>query len=100
MEFLAASLGWPAILLALILSVIGVTQRKPVLALLAAGLLLPITFYLIGSPRIAWLGLLIPAGFVGAWAATWKGKTEAAWLCLAPVFAVVGWLAVLVVSAG
>ena len=98
MEWWPAILGWPAIILAIAMGVIGVMRHKPALPIVAAVLLLPITLYLVGSPRIGWMGLLPPALLLGSAAATWKGQSKVAWLCLIPVMAVVVWFAVLVAS--
>ena len=52
--------GWPAILLAVVLSVMGILRRKPVWLAVAATVVIPFSFYLAGSPRFRWIGLAIP----------------------------------------
>ena len=51
-------LGWPAIFLAVALAVAAVYRMKWLPAIFAAVLILPLTIYLVGSPRVGWLGAL------------------------------------------
>jgi hypothetical protein len=91
-------LGWPAIIIALLLSLFGIIRRKPRVLIASAILVLPISFYLLGSPRIGWLGLLIPFLFVGVGMAIYRKKIVLAWSLLVPYIAVFSWLAVVVIK--
>lgn len=53
-----ALLGWPAIFAAIALAAASAFTRKPLLAFVAALLILPISYYLIGGPAVGWLGAL------------------------------------------
>jgi hypothetical protein len=54
-----ALLGWPAMILALLLCAIGVAKNRVALAVLAGLLLLPIGAYLSATPGVPW-GLGLP----------------------------------------
>lgn len=90
--------GWPAILLAIVLSVLGIIKRRQALLIASAIVATPFSFYLGGSPRIAWMGLMIPVLLIGAGIAVRFQKVRMAWLLLVPVLAVVSWVAALVLS--
>ncbi len=88
--------GWPAILIALALAVTGIVREKRVWLIAATILVLPISFYLFGSPRFWWLGLSIPLLLSGASFAVSRRRNKIAWALLVPVLGIFGWLAVLV----
>ena len=98
MDAWPALLGWPAIVLALALSAIGIMRRQSVWLFVGAGLLLPISIYLAGSPRFGWLSLAVPLLVVGAGVAVKQGLTKTALALHLPVVAVLGYLAMLVVT--
>ena len=90
--------GWPAISLAIVLSVLGITKRSPSVLVFAAVIATPFSLYLGGSPRIGWLGFMIPVLLLGASVAVRYRRAEIAWLSLVPIVAVVGWVATLVMG--
>ena len=51
-------LGWPAIFVAVVLAAASAYKKKPALAIIGAILILPISFYFVGSPGIGWPGAL------------------------------------------
>ena len=92
----AVVFGWPAILLALVLSVLGISKRIPGLLAFAAIIATPFSLFLGGSPRFGWLGFMIPVLLIGASVAVRYRRIEIAWLLLVPVVAVLGWVASIV----
>lgn len=93
----AVVFGWPAILLALMLSVLAIIRRKPSVLFASAAIVAPFSLYLGGTPKIGWLGFMIPVFLIGAGVAVHHRRVTAAWLLLAPVVAVIGWVASLVI---
>ena len=89
--------GWPAILLAMVLSVWGIARRRPAGLYVAAVIAAPFSLYLGGTPRVGWLGFIIPVLLLGAGVAVRYRRTEIASLLLMPVVAIVGWVASLVI---
>jgi hypothetical protein len=84
--------GFPAAILSLLLSVIGVLTEKIWLVILAAVLFIPFSYYLSGSPNLAGLPILLPGFQVGS-AVALRGKNKLwAWLLLVPVFFTVLWV--------
>ena len=90
--------GWPAVLLALVLSVLGIARLKPAYVAGGAALAIPFSFYLTGTPRFWWMGLGIPLLLIGAAIAVKYRRAEIAWTLLVPAVAAVGWLAVIVIG--
>ncbi len=93
----AVVFGWPAILLALVLSVAGIAKRMPLLLAAAAVIAAPFSLYLAGSPRIGWIGLGIPLLLAAAGVAVHYRRPQIAWPLLVPVVALIGWVASLVI---
>ncbi len=89
--------GWPAILLAISLSALGVIKKGPAVLVSAAVIATPFSIFLGGNPRIGWLGFMIPVLLLGASVAVRYRRVEIAWLLLVPVVVVVGWVASLVI---
>jgi predicted cobalt transporter CbtA len=58
-------LGWPAILIAFSIAILGIVRRKPMALIASVILVLPISPYLFGAPKVSWLALLIPVFFIG-----------------------------------
>ena len=98
MESWSILLGWPSIVLALGLSAVGILRRESVWLFVGAGLLLPISLYLAGNPRFGGLGLALPFLVAGAGIAVKRGRIQTALALHLPVVAVLGYLAVLVVT--
>ena len=92
----AVVFDWPAILLAIVLSVLGITKKSPAVLVASAVIAIPFSIYLGGNPGIGWLGFMIPVLLLGAGVAVRYRRVEIAWLLLVPVVAVVGWVASLV----
>ena len=90
--------GWPAILVALALSVMGVVRKRPKLLVVAAIVVVPFSLYLAGSPGVGWRGLIIPLLLSGASISIYHHHTRVAWFLLAPFLGVSGWLAIAVMS--
>ena len=59
MTWWPALLGWPAIALSAILSVIGIKRRNEYLVLAAIVPIIPIGFYILGSPLFWWLPVAV-----------------------------------------
>ncbi len=59
-----ALLGWPAIALSVVLAVTGLMRRKEHLVLLAIVPLIPIGFYVLGSPLYWWLPIVVLIGLL------------------------------------
>lgn len=91
-------LGWPALLAALGLAAAGIIRCKPGWLFASALLVLPLSLYLAANPMPGWPALLIPLAPAGAGIAIRGGHVTAAWSLLAPLVAVVGWLAVAVMT--
>ena len=89
--------GWPAIVLAIALSAWGIARRRPAGLYVAAAIAAPFSLYLGGTPRVSWLGFIIPVLLLGAGVAVRYRRTEIASLLLMPVVAIVGWVASLVI---
>ncbi len=64
-------LGWPTIFAAIVFAAASVYAKKPWLAFVAAILVVPTSYYLVGSPGVGWLGALPAALLValGIWLA-------------------------------
>ncbi len=92
----AVVFGWPAIGLAIVLSVLGIIKKSPALLVVSAVIATPLSFYLGGSPRVGWFGFMIPVLLMGAGVAVRYRQAQIAWLLLVPVLVVVGWVASLV----
>ena len=57
-SLLIVSLGWPAVILSMLLSISGIYFQKPRLLLVAAVLILPISLYFFGANN--WIGKVFP----------------------------------------
>jgi hypothetical protein len=90
--------GWPVVLLAIVLSVLGIIKKIPLLLVVSAVFLAPFSLYLGGSPRVGWLGFMIPVLLLGTSVAVRYRRVEIAWLLLVPVVAVLGWVASIVIG--
>jgi hypothetical protein len=90
--------GWPAILLSIALSAMGIVRKKPAWLVVAAILVFPISFYLVGSPLVGWFALAVPLSLAAAGVSIYYQQTKVAWVLLAPFVGVSGWLAMMVMS--
>ena len=66
LELWAILLGWPAILVSLALSVIGIVSRRPKWLVVAAIIVVPFSLYLFGTLRFRWIALVFPVLLFGA----------------------------------
>ena len=91
-------LGWPAILIALILSVTGLVGTRPKWLFAAAIVIIPFSLYLAGTPRFRWFALVFPLLLIGASIAVRRSHHWLAWTLFIPFAGFFGWLAVIVMS--
>ncbi len=90
--------GWPAILVALALSVMGVVRRRSKWLVVAAIVIIPLSLYLAGTPRFSWIALVFPLLLIGASIAVRRSHLWLAWTLFVPFVGFFGWLAVIVLS--
>ncbi len=88
--------GWPAVLLALVLSAAGITRNKPVFLVAAAAIVTPFSLYLAANPGIGRIGLAIPLLLIGAGVAVHYRQTAVTWSLFTPVVVAMAWLAIVV----
>ena len=86
----AVVFGWPAILFAVVLSVVGIVKRNTAALVASAVIAAPFSLNLGGTPRVGWLGFIMPVLLLGVGVAVRLHRIEIAWLLLMPV---VGWVA-------
>jgi hypothetical protein len=84
--------GFPAAILSLLLSVIGVLTEKFWLVIIGAALFIPFSYYLSGSPGLAGLPILLPGFQVGSAVAIREKSKLWAWLLLVPALLTVLWV--------
>lgn len=88
--------GWPAIIASVLLSVVGVAQKRPTL-LVAAGIIgIPFAAYLTAGSRMP--GLLLPLFQLGSAYAITRQMTRIAWLLTAPMIIMAAVLAYFVLT--
>jgi len=80
-----------------VLAVVG-TMKKAAVLVVSAVITAPFSLYLGGTPRVGWLGFMIPVLLLGAGVAIRNRRAAIAWLLVVPVVAVVGWVAILVME--
>ena len=90
--------GWPAILLSIALSAVGIVRKRPRWLVVAAIVALPFSLYLAGTPAFGWLGLSIPLLLAGASVASRYDRPIVAWSLLVPYVGGIGWLAIVVMT--
>jgi hypothetical protein len=84
--------GFPAAILSLLLSVIGVLTEKFWLVVIGAILFAPFSYYLSGTPGLAGLPILLPGFQVGSAVAVCEKSKLWAWLLLVPALFTVHWV--------
>ena len=72
-------LGWPAFLVAILLSLAGIIRRKPIYLAVATLFATPMGLYLAVTPRFAWIGLIFPISLAVAGVAVRKQRIKLAW---------------------
>jgi len=85
-EFLIQLLFFPAMLVSLIVSVIGVLKDKYWLVILGAILFIPMSYYLNGAPGLRGFAILLPLFQVVSAAAVSEKNKVWAWILLVPAF--------------
>lgn len=93
-----ALLGWPAILIAFVLSVTGVVRVESKWLFIAAVLVTPVSLYLAATPRFRWIALLFPILLFGAGIAVRHSRPWLAWALYVPFVGFFGWLALVVIN--
>ena len=91
-------LGWPAILVSLALSVMGIVLGRSAWLIVAAIIVVPFSLYLFGTPRFVWIALLLPVLLFGASIAIRRSLPLLAWSLFIPFVGFFGWLALIVMS--
>lgn len=89
---------WPLMILSIILSLIGVWMKKSRLLFVAAIFILPMSLYLAATPRFMIWGLIFPCFYIGSAYFVRIGKTRHAILINLPVYLLIGWIGVTVLS--
>lgn len=90
LDFLLALLvGWPAILVTLILAIIGLIRSNYGFLLGAAILAFPFSWYLSGFPKISSPAFLLPLFLFGSSYLMFRGREMLAWLMAIPYFLVI-----------
>ncbi len=92
-------LGWPSLLAALAFSGFGTFNKRPWNLYVAAILILPISLYLAGTPRLGVFALLPPVAFLGAGIAVRLNKPNLAWALIFPVIIFFIWLVFIIQKA-
>ena len=90
--------GWPAVLLALVLSAAGILRRKPKWLAVGSVIVIPFFAYLAATPRFRWIALASPLLLLGASIAVHRSRFGLAWALFVPFAGIVAWLAVVVLS--
>jgi len=90
--------GWPAILLALSLSVAGILQKKPSFLVAGSVIAIPFFLYLAATPRFRWIALVFPLLLFGASIAVRRSHLWLAWSLFIPVAGFVGWMAAVLIN--
>jgi hypothetical protein len=90
--------GWPAILIATALPVIGIVRKKPAWLVTGAVIIFPISLYLAAMPRFRWFALIFPVLLYASSVAVRQSRYWLAWSLLVPVVAFFTWLAVAVLK--
>lgn len=90
---IALFLGFPAAILSLLLTVIGVRRGRPWLVIVGALLFGPFSYYLSGAPGSYRLPLLLPFLQAASVPALRADRKTLAWILLVPAFLAVLWVA-------
>lgn len=85
--------GFPAVILSLLVSAIGVLRQKYWLVIIGAVFFAPFSYYLSGAPGLAGLPILLPGFQVGSAVAVHEKNKLWAWLLLVPAFFAALWVA-------
>lgn len=91
-----AIFGWPMIVVSILLSIAGVWLKKPAFLVIAGVVAIPFSAYITAATSLP--GLLLPAFQLGAAYSVKRQKPVLAWLLIAPMIIVAGYLAYAVLS--
>jgi hypothetical protein len=89
---LSLLVGWPAILVTLILAILGLTRNRHPFLYAAAIIAFPFSWFLSGLPNVSFPAILlifVPALLFGSSYAMSRGREMVAWLMAIPFFLVV-----------
>ncbi len=91
--------GWPAVVVSMGLAAAGIGLRRPILLVVSAVLVAPLSLYLSGA--VSWFALTGPVILLSLFASAYavkRGLFRIAWCSLAPFAGVAVWLAVIVAT--
>jgi len=91
--------GWPAVVVSMGLAAAGIGLRRPILLVVSAVLVAPLSLYLSGA--VSWFALTGPVILFSLLASAYavkRGLFRIAWCSLAPFAGVAVWLAVIVAT--
>ena len=86
-------LGWPAVVLSVLLASLGIFRRSVPLLVTAVVLVGPMSLYVAGSPRLGLVGLTPVAGYLFASGAIRRGDVKVGATMVALTAVYFGWLA-------
>jgi hypothetical protein len=86
--------GWPLMIVALLLSALGVFQKKPIPAFLGALFAIPFTVTMLATSSIGMFAIVIPICMFAALGAVVIEVSKWAWVLLIPVLALLLWIAI------
>lgn len=86
--------GFPAVIVSLLVSVVGVLKEKFGLLVVGAALFVPFSYYLNGSPDLRGFAIFLPLFQIGSALAVRAKKNLWAWILLAPAFIASLWIMV------
>ena len=84
--FVSIFLGWPAILVSVVLAVMGLARYSHRLLVAAAVVALPFSWYLSGFPIVRSPIFLLPLLLFGSGYFMYRGREMVAWLLAIPFF--------------
>jgi hypothetical protein len=91
----AVMLGWPAVLMSIVLVFFGIARRRVRVAVVGGVVALLFLLYLFASPRVGWLSLVVGAVCLGsslAVARSHRGLAVAMAMPFAALAGFVGWI--------
>ncbi len=83
---------WPFMLTSIVFSVIGITLKKPILLVVSAILIIPMSLYLSGYPLFNVWGMLFPLCYIGSAIAIKRNKVGLSIAVAVPIYLLVGWI--------
>jgi hypothetical protein len=92
----AVTLGWPAVITSIIVVLAGIARGRSRTVLIGALLGCPFLLYLLASPRIGWLALIVGVLYVGSSQAVARSRRGLAFTMVTPFIALSALVASLV----